>query len=345
LEVWVSNQGNGTYYVALFNMNATITNVQLPWNIAGFAGALQVHDLWTHRELGPNPLGFSTVLKGHASQLLKVTALGHALPTPSTSYEAESAVLGGGAAIANCPLCSGGEKVGDLGLGPNNNVTFNNVYVKKAGVYLMEVDSMTIGLRSYLYSVNGGSFQTLNCSGGSFLIPASTTVPVRLEAGFNTIQFGNPTSYPPDLDRIVISGSGDFPAPAATTYEAEAATLGGTVTAGFSNYSSGLSHAGNIGGGPGNAVTFSNVTVPSDGTYQLEIDYSTSGPRSYFLTVNSGTPQELDLNGSSFDDPVPIVLPVQLHAGANTISIGNPTGFAPNLDRIVVAPLVGNNRF
>jgi len=345
LEVWVSNQGNGTYYVALFNMNATVTNVQLPWNIAGFAGALQVRDLWTHRELGPHPLGFSTVLKGHASQLLKVTALGHVLPTPSTSYEAESAVLGGGAAIANCPLCSGGEKVGDLGLGPNNNVTFNNVYVKKAGVYLMEVDSMTIGLRSYLYSVNGGSFQTLNCSGGSFLIPASTTVPVRLEAGFNTIQLGNPTSYPPDLDRIVISGNGDFPAPAATSYEAEAATLSGTVTGGFSNYSSGLSHAGNIGGGPGNAVTFSNVTVPSDGTYQLEIDYSTSGPRSYFFTVNSGTPQELDLNGSSFDDPVPIVLPVQLHAGANTISIGNPTGFAPNLDRIVVAPRVGDDRF
>jgi alpha-galactosidase len=88
-------------------------------------------------------------------------------------------------------------------------------------------------------------------------------------------------------------------------------------------------------------VTFSNVTVPSDGTYQLEIDYQTSGVRSYFLSINGATAQELDLNGTTFNDPVPIVLPVQLHAGVNTINIGNPTGYAPDLDRIVVAPIVG----
>ena len=76
------------------------------------------------------------------------------------------------------------------------------------------------------------------------------------------------------------------------------------------------------------------------GIYQLEIDYQTSGPRSYFLTVNGATPTELDLNGSTFNDPVPVVLPVHLHAGTNTINIGNPTGYAPDLDRIVIAPPV-----
>src|SRR5580704_9954140 len=71
----------------------------------------------------------------------------------------------------------------------------------------------------------------------------------------------------------------------------------------------------------------------------LEIDYQTSGPRSCFISVNGGTAMKLDLNGSTFNDPVPIVLPVQLR-GTNTISIGNPTGYAPDLDRIVVAPEV-----
>lgn len=260
------------------------------------------------------------------------------MPSPSTSYEAESAILGGTAVIASCPACSGGEKVGGLGLGAGNNVTFNNVYAARAGEYRMEVDSMTQGLRSYLYSVNGGAFQTLNCGGGSFFLPASTTVPVHLEKGMNTIQFGSPVSYPPDLDRIVVSGNGDFPVPASTTYEAEVATLSGTVVGEFSNYSSGLGKAGNIGGGAGNSVTFSNVMAPVNGTYQLEIDYQTSGPRSYFMTVNDGTPIELDLNGSTFSDPVPVLVQVQLHAGTNTISIGNPTGYAPDLDRIVVAP-------
>jgi alpha-galactosidase len=340
LEVWVSNLGNGSYYVGIFNMNATVTNAHVPWSLLGFANALQVRDLWSHRDLGPSLGGFSTVLQAHASQLLKVTGFGSPAPSPSTSYEAASAILGGTAVIASCPACSGGEKVGGLGLGAQNTVTFNNVYVPRAGEFLMQVDSMTQGLRSYLYSVNGGAFQTLNCGGGSFFLPASTTVPVHLEKGVNTIEFGSPVSYPPDLDRIVISGNGDFPPPTSSTYEAEVATLGGTVTGEFSNYSSGLGKAGNIGAGAANSVTFSNVTVPVDGTYQLEIDYQTSGPRSYFMSINGGTATELDLNGSTFSDPVPVVLPVQLHAGTNTISIGNPTGYAPDLDRIVVAPPV-----
>jgi hypothetical protein len=81
--------------------------------------------------------------------------------------------------------------------------------------------------------------------------------------------------------------------------------------------------------------------------YQLEVDYATQGPRTFFATVNNGTPIELDLNGSTFSDPQPIVMPVQLHAGVNTISFGNPNagGFAPGLDSITVAPIVGVHSF
>jgi hypothetical protein len=49
---------------------------------------------------------------------------------------------------------------------------------------------------------------------------------------------------------------------------------------------------------------------------------------------------QLDLNGSSFNDPAVTIIPVQLNAGVNTIQIGNPSGFAPDLDRVVVAPPV-----
>lgn len=340
LEVWVSHLPDGSSYVGIFNMNATVTNARIPWSLLGFANAIAVHDLWTHRDLGPSLGVYSTLLNGHASHLLHVRGVGRPALSPSTSYEAASAILGGNAVIAPCPACSDGEKVGGLGLGSGNTVSFNNVFAPRAGEYLMEVDSMTQGLRSYLYSVNGGAFETLNCGGGSFFLPAGTTVPVHLEKGMNTIQFGSPVSYPPDLDRIVVTGNGDFPVPTSATYEAEIAALSGTVVGEFSNYSSGLGKAGNIGGGAGNSVTFSNVTVPVSGTYQLEIDYQTSGSRSYFMTIDDGTPTELDLNGSTFSDPVPIVLQVQLHAGSNTISLGNPTGYAPDLDRIVVAPWI-----
>lgn len=339
VPVWVTNLGNNNYIVALFNTAGTPISYTLPWDELGFANAADVRDLWLQRDLGRMQHSFATALPGHGVRLLWVAAQGQVPPSPSTSYEAESALLGGTAVIANCPACSGGAKVGGLGLGAANTVTFNNVEVKKGGTYLMQVDCMTEDLRSYLYTVNGGPPQTLNSGGGSFFLPTNVTVPVRLKQGLNVIQFGNPTSYPPDLDRIVISGNGDATTSPAITYEAEAATLSGSVTAGFSNYSSGLSKAGNIGAGPANNVTFSNVTVPSSGTYQLEIDYQTSGPRSFFVSINDGAPIELDLNGSTFSDPAVTIIPVQLNAGLNTIQIGNPGNYAPDLDRIVVAPL------
>jgi alpha-galactosidase len=106
---------------------------------------------------------------------------------------------------------------------------------------------------------------------------------------------------------------------------------------------SGGSEAGNLGGGTGNDVTFTNVTVPAAGTYQMEIDYLTSGPRSYFVSVNGAAATELDLNGSSFSLPTSTVVPVTLKAGVNTISFGNASGYSPGLDRIAISPVVGTS--
>jgi hypothetical protein len=340
--VWVIDLGNGTYYVALFNLNALTSQVTVPWSRLGFARAANVRDLWNHAELGSYGPEFSALIPGHGARLLKVTGRGHASDDDdSQSYDAASGTLSGSAAVAACPACSGGTKVGDLGLGPNNNLTFNNVEAPRAGTYWMQIDSMTIGPRSLLFRVNGGPFATVNVGGGSFLLPSGTSVPVQLNKGINSIQFGNPTSYPPDMDRIVIGGDGFAPPPDSITYEAENAALSGSASPSYCEYCSGASEAGNIGGGSGNNVTFTNVTAPTAGTYQMEIDYLTSGPRSFFISVNGGQSTELDLNGSSFSLPTSTVIPVQLKAGSNTIQFSNATGYAPALDRIAIGPTVG----
>jgi hypothetical protein len=54
-------------------------------------------------------------------RLLKVEGEGHNRTIESQSYEAESATLNGSAVIAACAACSGGEKVGGLALGGNND--------------------------------------------------------------------------------------------------------------------------------------------------------------------------------------------------------------------------------
>jgi hypothetical protein len=196
---------------------------------------------------------------------------------------------------------------------------------------------MTNGTRSFIINVNSGPDITLNLSGGSGNLPFPTTIPVLLNAGKNTIQFGNPTSYPPDIDRIVISGNGHEPYPDFTVYEAENATLSGSATAGFCGNCSGLASVGYLGGAQ-STVTFTNVNVPVAGTYLMEVDYMTQGPRSFFISINGNTPTELDLNGYSFGTPTSTVIPVQLQAGPNQIEFGNPNNFAPNLDSITIAP-------
>ncbi|MFL5236110.1 MAG: alpha-galactosidase D [Rhizomicrobium sp.] len=335
--VWASSLGNGAYYIALFNLNALPSGVTFDWKDLGFVNAVSVRDLWSHSELGPHLNSISALLPGHGARLFRVQLAGHALAAPPQAYDGSSAILHGAANLQPCPLCASGSKITYLGIGPDNYATFNDVEVKKAGVYRMEVDSLTNGTRSYIINVNGGPDITLNSSGGSGNVPSSLTIPVKLNAGINSIQFGNPGSYPPDLDRIVISGDGNEPYPTATTYEGEYATLTGSGSGGFCGYCSGLAKAGNLGAGA--SATFTNVNVPLAGTYNMEIDYLTSGPRSFFLSVNDGTAQQLDLNGTSFNSPASTVIPVQLMAGNNTLAFSNPSNYAPDLDSITISPV------
>lgn len=344
--VWMSNIGNNAAYVSVSNLNAFPVPVSIPWKLLGFDAALQVRDLWDQRDLAPSPIGFGALLPGHGSRLLRVVGVGQVPPQPNAqTYEATSAILTGTAKLVACAACAGGEEDGFLGVGANNNATFNDVEAPRNGTYYMQVNSMTSGPRSLLFSINGAPFTTLNVGGGSFSLPSGTTVPIQLQQGANTIEFGNPTSYPPGLDDFIISGHGNAPLPFSTTYEAENASFSGTVSASYCEYCSGASEAGNIGGGSTDNVTFTNVSVPSDGAYQMEIDYLTSGPRSYTVTINNGSPFQLNLNGSSFSLPTSIVIPVELKAGVNTIQFGNPTGYSPALDRIAIAPPPGPTDF
>jgi alpha-galactosidase len=334
--VWVSDLGDGSYYVGIFNLNAFATRVRVDWKDLGFAGASQIRDLWNHAELGASSGAFSDVLPGHGVRLLRVRAFGKVPTAPAQIYGAQTATPYGNTQLAACSTCASGFKLTYLGIGAANYAVFN-VNVQRAGIYRMEVDSMTLGTRSFIINVNDGPGITLNLSGGSGNLPFPTTIPVQLKAGANTIRFGNPVSYPPDMDRIIISGDGIEPYPDFTVYEAEYATLAGqaATSAGFCGVCSGLAAVGNLGGT--STVTFENVTVPAAGTYLMEVDYMTQGPRSFFVSINGNSAQELDLNGYSFGTPTSTLVPVSLHAGSNQIEFSNPNGNAPNLDSIVIS--------
>ena len=208
-QVWVAYNGNGTYTVALFNLGSSSANVVANWNDLGFTGSAAVRDLWSHTNLGNFTGTFSATLNSHASRLLKVTPSGS---NTSHAYEGESSAntLAGGAVIASCSACSGGQKVGNVGNG--GTLKFNNVNVATAGTYLLKIDYADGDAgRSAQMSVNGGTALTLNFGGtnnGSWNNVQSLDVPVMLNAGNNTILFSNSSGWAPDFDRITTVGSG-----------------------------------------------------------------------------------------------------------------------------------------
>jgi endoglucanase len=123
----------------------------------------------------------------------------------STSYEAESAALAGGARAGVCATCSGGAKAGFVGKG--GTVTFGSVRVPAAGTYQLTI-AYTDGTtpRTGVVSVNGSTALSMSFpTTGGFDTPGTVTVAIHLKAGTNSIAFGNPSAYAPDLDQITVS--------------------------------------------------------------------------------------------------------------------------------------------
>jgi hypothetical protein len=135
-------------------------------------------------------------------------AAGATPPPTATSYEAESPAntLAGGAVFQTCSTCSGGQKVGFVGNG--GTLTFNGVTAATSGTYQVTIAYCSGDPRPAMVSVNGGTPQALSFSStGSFSTVGTMTVPLTLTAGTNTIEFGDPATYTPDFDRIIVAAA------------------------------------------------------------------------------------------------------------------------------------------
>lgn len=119
-------------------------------------------------------------------------------------YEAEGASASGGAHIASCVGCSGGRKV--RWLGRHGTLTFH-VRVAAAGSYLLTLAyTNAIGDRLITLRVDDrdrGTFR-LPTTGGWDIV-GSIAATIALRAGANTLVFGNPSAYGPDMDVVTLT--------------------------------------------------------------------------------------------------------------------------------------------
>jgi alpha-galactosidase len=254
----------------------------------------------------------------------------------SIQAEASGNTLAGGAAVRTCSGCSGGNKVGYLGNA--GTLTFNNITVASTGTYQVQVAYVDGDAgRTADISVNGGIPTAVSFAGtnnGNWSTPQTTTVPIHLNAGSNTIAFSNPTSWAPDIDAIIV--------PSITSdsiYEADTVgTLaGGAVVKTCSGCTDGY-EVGYIGNG--GTLTFTTVTEPTTGSYTLTIGYvDGDAGRTADISVNGATPTAISFTGTNnnnWNTQQTTTVTVQLNAGTNTITFSNPSGWAPNIATITV---------
>ncbi|WP_433261019.1 alpha-galactosidase D [Micromonospora vinacea] len=201
-QVWGAKNPDGSYTVALFNLGDAPASVTAHWASFGFTGNASVRDVWNRRDLGTQKNAITAALPAHGSRLFTVRP-GTALT--STSYEAEASVntLTGNASVGGCDACSGGQKVGNLYVG--GTVRFNDVTVRKDGIYTVAVSYVSGDARSVQVSSNSGNGSYLKFpSTGDWGTVETVTVQLALKAGTNTITFDSGTWYSPDIDRIAV---------------------------------------------------------------------------------------------------------------------------------------------
>jgi hypothetical protein len=133
-----------------------------------------------------------------------------ATPPLATAYLASSAAntLAGGAGVASCSTCYGGNKVGFVGEG--GTLAFNNVTVPAAGTYnvtLVYCDGSATGRQADV-SADGGTSQLVSFTPtGSFATIGAVTVRLQLNPGANTVELANPSAYAPDFNEIIVAAS------------------------------------------------------------------------------------------------------------------------------------------
>ncbi|MEJ3745711.1 CBM35 domain-containing protein [Actinomycetes bacterium KLBMP 9797] len=131
------------------------------------------------------------------------------------------------------------------------------------------------------------------------------------------------------------------PAPTAFSFEAEGARLSGAAAVTAMAGASGGRVVHRLGterspyGYPvSGTIEFTGVTVPAAGRYSMTVYYVSGENRSAYYQVNGGSTYSRSFAAGSWEAVSSLTFGVDLRAGTNTITFGNPYHWMPRLDRL-----------
>ncbi|MFE9448097.1 CBM35 domain-containing protein [Streptomyces sp. NPDC006739] len=303
---------------------------------------------WTYRSIASTPVALTagthtlTLAKATGEVTLDKIDL-TASHTPESVYPATYADITGSPGYSYS--ASGTTGAGALVLTPGSQAAID-AYAPKDGYYTVHGDYSSTGGSSTL-AMDGATAATLPSTGGSL---TDRSARLYLHAGNNRITAAPAGSTTLTLRDLRVDGSGDTSG--ATTYEAENGTLAGTAVVTSDTWASGGRYVGYIGNGSGNTLTL-KVTAPAAGRYVLNVRYANdqvSGSGNYntnvvsratTVTVDGTARTVMFRNTYGWSAYWDLPVPVDLAAGTNTVSFGNADAYAPNIDRVTVAPVSG----
>jgi hypothetical protein len=100
--------------------------------------------------------------------------------------------------------CSGRAKVGWIGAREDNYIEFQHIYASVEGDYQLSLTYSSGEDRNATMIVNGQDTLLTKLNSGSFSKLKTSTYPVHLQKGYNTIRFTNAATWMPDMDKIRI---------------------------------------------------------------------------------------------------------------------------------------------
>ncbi|KAL5326260.1 hypothetical protein ACEPPN_007398 [Leptodophora sp. 'Broadleaf-Isolate-01'] len=218
-DIFLGPLANGDKVLLIVDHSNKARTLAVNLTAVGISSAT-ARDLWAGSNLG-SVSSVSQSVPAHGSMVFRLSAIQSA-PSTTPQYqaiEAESATLANGAAIASCPGCSNGQKVGNLLSGSTASLTFTGIATSQSTVDVLfdyincEVQylgSSVPNVRTASISVNGGAAVTVlfPLSGYNWSGDVLPSYKVRLSGfksgGQNTIsiQSASGQGHAPDIDRI-----------------------------------------------------------------------------------------------------------------------------------------------
>ncbi|MFJ9242226.1 CBM35 domain-containing protein [Streptomyces sp. NPDC101776] len=266
-----------------------------------------------------------------------------AASTAETTYPATYADITGSPCYSYST--SGTTGAGALALTSRTSAAFD-VYAPTDGYYTVHTDYSSNG--SGTLTLDGATAVKLPSTKGKATDKSSR---LYLSAGNNRITAATSGSTTLTLRDLRVAASGDTTGVSA--YEAESGTLAGTAVVTSDSWASGGKYVGYVGNASANTLTL-KVTAATAGRYVMNVRYANnqvSGSGNYNtnvvsraaqISVNGGTAQTVMFrNNYSWSTYWDLPVPITLTAGTNTVTFANASAYAPNIDRITVAPVSG----